>query len=110
MKAKRFIVSILGVAAFAFPTASSAEQTTPDYILSLFLSGGSNFGFRIQFSGQNTISSSCLGSFVYVNASHDNYQAYVSSLTSAYLSHKHVMVVYTNVNGYCRIDEFGVYN
>ncbi len=68
----------------AAPTGASG------IIRSYYLSGGSNYSFRISLyqNGADQLSG-CNSSFAYVNANDDNYQAKVSGLMLAYSKHCH---------------------
>lgn len=86
----------------------ASPQTPLDTIGSVFLSGAQNYAFRVTPSNPSTLGSSCTGNFLYTNVTDDNYQAYVSTITSAFISHKSVYIVYNVESGFCHIVEFGV--
>ncbi len=93
------------------PLASEARSeisAPPDYISTIFLSNASNYASRVFFQNPSTLPASCSAGFAYVNVSADNYQAYVSSLTSAYLAHKLVSLYYIQNGSFCQITEFVV--
>jgi len=73
----------------------------------IFLSASTNFAFRINMTSGIP---GCKSNFAYINVGGSgNYEAYVSSLTSAYLAGKTVGLTYTvQSDGYCLINEFGV--
>lgn len=78
-------------------------------IISIFLSASTNYAFRINMSSGIP---GCKADFAYINVgANGNYEAYVSSLTSAYLAGKTVNLTYSvQSDGFCAINEFGIYN
>ncbi len=89
----------------AAPTGASG------IIRSYYLSGGSNYSFRISLyqNGADQLSG-CNSSFAYVNANDDNYQAKVSGLMLAYSSKLNVQLylIAADSQGYCRIVDYMV--
>jgi len=94
-----------GSPALAGPTSASGV------IRSTWLSGGSNYAFRIYLSqaGVDQLNQ-CTAGFAYLNTSDDNYQAKVASLMTAYSMKKTVTLslIFTDPNGFCRITDFQV--
>lgn len=82
-------------------------------INSYYLSGGTNYAFRIYLK-QNGVDqlSQCSNGFAYLNTSDNNYQAKVSSLLSAYAMKSTVTLnqIATDSGGFCVIQDFAVAN
>ena len=65
------------------------------------LTGGQNFGFRVYMDG--TPMCGTTESWAYVNKDFDNYDAFVSVITTAYFSGKPITLITTKVGLYCHI-------
>lgn len=103
---KNSLLTVLAI--FIAPTVTSAEDFAPTGLVSrVWVAGGQNKGFRVYLKNKDTDPlSSCSYSFAYIDASHDNYQAAVSTLLSSYYQSKPVKLHATKEpTGFCRIDE-----
>lgn len=95
------------------PPAVAGPTSATGVISSYFLSGATNYAFRISLnqSGVNPLSQ-CTDGFAYLNTSDNNYQAKVSSLLSAYAMKSTVSLagIATDSGGFCVIQDFMVTN
>lgn len=113
MRKFRNLLTSLGLAfaVLAASPATAGPTSASGIISSTWLSGGSNYAFRITLlqAGVDQLSQ-CNNSFAYINISDDNYQAKVASLMSAYSMKKKVALssINTDSNGFCQIRDFSV--
>lgn len=84
--------------AMAAPTVTSGQIDT------IYAAQGTNYAFRVYMTGSAPL---CAGgnSWAYTNVSDDNYKAYVSTLTTAFVLGKPVNMTVDLANGQCHILE-----
>lgn len=62
-----------------------------------------NYGFRVHVASGTGQCGAGTPGWSYVNKSFDNYDVFVSLLTSAFLAGKSVTIYSDNIGGYCRM-------
>jgi len=99
-------ISLLAIPFFLFfaPPAFAWDGGAAGKITLLDATNAENYGFRVQVAGSAAgLCGAGTPSWPYVNKSFDNYDVFVSLLTSAFLAGKSVMIYLDNIGGFCRI-------
>lgn len=105
---RRIVLFLCAVAACLGASGTANAAAYKGHIVSYFLSGPTNFPFRVYLDIETP---NCPSKLFYVDFNHPNYQAYVSGLITAYSLNKNVNITYTTgQGGYCLILEYQVVN
>jgi hypothetical protein len=100
-KAKKIAVVILSLVSLISSPVHAWDGSKAGKVTGIDLTGGQNFGFRVYMDG--TPMCGTTESWAYVNKDFDNYDAFVSVITTAYFSGKPITLITTKVGTYCQI-------
>ncbi len=103
----RFPIYLVILMNFALPSeAQPVHQLYSGRITNLLGSASGNMAFRVTLS---TTLTGCSGNMAYIEPTHSNYAAYVSTLTTAAASGKitHIWVT-AQPTGFCTLDELSI--
>ena len=100
-------LALLGAGLAVFGSAFAGDGAVPGTIQRIDVTGGTNLGFRVYLTGSPLM---CLNgqTWVYINSTDSNYNAYVSTLQMAKTQRSQVTLYTNTVNGFCQLGYIAV--